>query len=316
MNGITKSAANIEKSQGVAKKHREHYVRLAENRQIIRSIMAIRCSLYGFLGKGIFLFPFCRIFRYSAHMKGVILAGGNATRLYPLTKITNKHLLPLYNKPVIFHAVEKLVNAGIDRIMIVLSPQYLDDFVSVLGSGQAFKSKNGDHQIQIVYGIHNEPGGIAQGLCIAHDFVGDDSVVLHLGDNIIEDDITEQVRNFTGGAKVFLKEVRDPERFGVAILDENNRVVEIIEKPKTPVSNLAVVGVYIYDNTVFAKMKGQPKSDRGEYEITWVNNRYIDEGSLDVGRIEGAWFDVGTFDSLLTASNYMKKKEDMKQAQS
>ena len=241
-------------------------------------------------------------------MKGVILAGGSGTRLHPLTKITNKHLLPLYNKPVIFHAVEKLVNAGIDRIMIVLSPQYLDDFVSVLGSGQDFKSKNGDHQIQIVYGIQNEPGGIAQGLCIARDFVANDSVTLHLGDNIIEDDIRDQVRSFTSGAKIFLKEVHDPERFGVATIDADNRVTEIIEKPKEPKTNLAVVGIYIYDNTVFQKMEGQPKSDRGEYEITWVNNRYIDDGSLEAGNVLGAWFDIGTFDSLLTASNYMKEK--------
>jgi len=243
-------------------------------------------------------------------MKGVILAGGSGMRLHPLTKITNKHLLPLYNKPVIFHAVEKLVNAGIDRIMIVLSPQYLDDFVSVLGSGQDFKSKNGNHQIQIVYGIQNEPGGIAQGLCIARDFVANDPVVLHLGDNIIEDDIALQVKNFTTGARVFLKEVHDPERFGVATLDKQNRVIEITEKPKVPASNLAVVGVYIYDNTVFTKMEGQPKSERGEYEITWVNNRYIDEGTLDAESVEGAWFDIGTFDSLLTASNYMKEKHE------
>ncbi len=242
------------------------------------------------------------------YMKGVILAGGSGTRLHPLTKITNKHLLPLYNKPVIFHAVEKLVNAGIDKIMIVVSPQYLDDFGSVLGSGQDFKSKNGGHQIQIVYGIQNEPNGVASGLWLAKDFVGSDSVVLHLGDNIIEDDITDEIRNFKTGAKVFLKPVHDPERFGVATLDEGGRVVEIIEKPSNPESNLAVVGVYIYDNTVFTKIQGQEKSARGEYEITWVNNCYIDEGTLTAGEVAGAWFDVGTFDSLLTASNYMKEK--------
>jgi glucose-1-phosphate thymidylyltransferase len=159
-----------------------------------------------------------------------------------------------------------------------------------------------------VYGIQNEPGGIAQGLCIARDFVAGDPVVLHLGDNIIEDDITAHVQSFKGGAKVFLKEVHDPERFGVATLDASGKVKEIVEKPKNPASNLAVVGVYIYDNSVFAKMEGQPKSDRGEYEITWVNNRYVDEGSLDAGKVMGAWFDIGTFDSLLTASNYMKEK--------
>lgn len=241
-------------------------------------------------------------------MKGVILAGGSGTRLHPLTKITNKHLLPLYNKPVIFHSVEKLVNAGIDKIMIVVSPQYLDDFVSVLGSGQEFESKNTGHQIQIVYGIQNEPRGVAEGLWIARDFVGNESVTLHLGDNIIEDDIASHVKTFTRGAKVFLKPVHDPERFGVATLDDKKRVSEIIEKPKNPKSNLAVVGVYIYDNTVFDKMKGQPRSERGEFEITWVNNRYIEEGTLEAAAVEGAWFDVGTFDSLLSASNYTKEK--------
>ena len=214
-------------------------------------------------------------------MKGVILAGGSGTRLHPLTKITNKHLLPLYDKPVIFHAVEKLVNAGIDRIMIVLSPQYLDDFVSVLGSGQDFKSKNTGHQIQIVYGIQNEPRGVAEGLWLAKDFVGTESMVLHLGDNIIEDDISEDIASFKTGAKIFLKEVSDPERFGVATINEKKQVVEIIEKPKNPKTNLAVVGIYIYDNSVFKKMEGQPKSDRGEYEITWVNNRYIEEDELN-----------------------------------
>lgn len=246
-------------------------------------------------------------------MKGIILAGGSGTRLHPLTKITNKHLLPLYNKPVIFHAVEKLVNAGIDRIMIVVSPAYLDDFVSVLGSGQDFKSKNG-HQVQIIYGIQNEPGGIAQGLCIAKDFVGAESCVLHLGDNIIEDDISEHVASFTSGAKIFLKSVHDPERFGVATLDEAGNVTEVIEKPKQPKTNFAVVGVYIYDNSVFTKMIGQPVSDRGEYEITWVTNKYIEEGSLKSGHVQGAWFDIGTFDSLLNASQYMREKHQKSSA--
>lgn len=248
-------------------------------------------------------------------MKGVILAGGSGTRLHPLTKITNKHLLPLYNKPVIFHAVEKLVNAGIDRIMIIVSPQYLDDFVSVLGSGQDFPSKNTGHQVQIIYGIQNEPEGIAQGLVLARDFIGDESCILHLGDNIIEDDVAQDVMNFKIGAKIFLKEVHDPERFGVATLDETgSRVIEVIEKPKEPKTNLAVVGVYIYDNTVFKKMIGQPKSDRGEYEITWVTNKYIEEGALEAGRVQGKWFDIGTFDSLLNASQYMREKHLKKEA--
>lgn len=241
-------------------------------------------------------------------MKGVILAGGSGTRLHPLTKITNKHLLPLYNKPVIFHAVEKLINAGIDKIMLVASPQYIEDFVSVLGSGINFKSKNTGKQIQIVYGIQNEPSGIADGLWIAKDFVGVDPVVLHLGDNIIFEDLGEHVQNFKSGAKIFVKEVADPKRFGVATLDEAGRVIEIVEKPESPASNLAVTGIYIYDNSVFNRMIGVPPSNRGEYEITPINNSYIQTGELEAVHITGDWFDVGTFDSLLAASLHMKER--------
>ena len=241
-------------------------------------------------------------------MKGVILAGGNGTRLHPLTKITNKHLLPLYNKPVIFHAVEKLVNAGIEKIMIVASPQYIEDFVNVLGSGVNFKSTQTGKQIQIIYGIQNEASGIADGLWIAKDFVGTDPVILHLGDNIIFDDIGKHVREFKSGAKVFVKKVPDPERFGVAMLDKKGRIVEIIEKPKKPKSDLAVAGIYIYDNSVFERMVGMPKSERGEYEITWVNNQFIKTGELEAAHIESEWFDVGTFDSLLEASQYLREK--------
>lgn len=268
-----------------------------------------------FATKRLRLFVYFDCFLYSdsaqetaIHMKGVILAGGSGTRLHPLTKITNKHLLPLYDRPVIFHAVQKLVEAGLDKIMIVASPGYLDDFVSVLGSGRELVSKHTGKQVQIVYGIQNEPRGIAEGLWIAKDYIGNDNVVLHLGDNIIEDDIAEYITSFKGGARVFLKEVHDPHRFGVATLDAKNRVIEIIEKPKEPKTNLAVVGLYIYDNSVFKKLVDQPLSDRGEYEITWLNNKYIKEGTLQAGRIKGAWFDIGTFDSLLAASLYMKER--------
>ena len=243
-------------------------------------------------------------------MKGVILAGGSGTRLHPLTKITNKHLLPLYNKPVIFHSVEKLVDAGIDKIMLVAAPAYIEDFVNVLGSGVNFVSKHTGNQVQIIYGIQNEPSGIADGLWIAKDFVGTDNVVLHLGDNIIFDDISEHIQNFKSGAKVFVKEVRDPERFGVATIDKNGRIIEIIEKPKKPISNLAVAGIYIYDNSVFDRMVGMPKSDRGEYEITYVNNKFIETNELEAATIDGDWFDVGTFDSLLHASQHVKMLQE------
>lgn len=241
-------------------------------------------------------------------MKGVILAGGNGTRLSPLTAVTNKHLLPLYDKPVIFHPIEKLVSAGIDKIMIITSPHHVDDFVSLLGSGQHFVSRSTGKQIQIVYGIQNKPGGIAEGLCIAAEYVDNDPCVLYLGDNIIEDDLTPHIQNFKSGAKIFLKEVRDPHRFGIATVNEGFKVTKVVEKPENPESNFAVVGVYIYDNSVFQKMVGQPFSERGEREITYVNNKYIDEGTLEATLLTESWFDVGTFDSMLEASNYMQKK--------
>lgn len=241
-------------------------------------------------------------------MKGVILAGGDATRLRPLTLVTNKHLLPVYNKPLIYYGIEKLVEAGIDRIMVVTSPRHVENFVGLLGSGQNFISKRNGKQIQIVYGIQNGPSGIADGLYIAKDYVGTDNCVLYLGDNILEDSLVRSISSFTSGATVFLKEVNDPERFGVAEVDGSGRVLSIEEKPKRPKSNLAVVGVYLYDNTVFHKMMGQPLSERGEYEITYINNRYIAEGTLQFVRLHKEWFDAGTTDSLIEAGNFMRRK--------
>lgn len=243
-------------------------------------------------------------------MKGVILAGGRATRLYPLTLVTNKHLLPVYNKPVIHYAIEKLVSAGIDRIMIVTSPNHIEGFIGLLGSGQNFVSKKNGKQIQIVYGIQDNPTGIADGLYIAKDYVGNDNCVLYLGDNIFEDDINQYIKNFKRGALIFLKNVPDPERFGIAVVDKKGNVINIEEKPKKPKSNLAVTGLYIYDNSVYKKMTGQPKSARGEYEITYVNNKYIKEGKMKASFLKKEWFDIGTIDSLMQASNYMKNKNE------
>lgn len=241
--------------------------------------------------------------------KAVILAGGTGSRLHPLTLVTNKHLLPLYNKPVIFFAIEKLVASGIDKIMIVVSPGHMDDFVQLLGSGKKFTSKHTGHQIQIVYGIQNKPEGIADGLWIAKEFVGNESCVLHLGDNIIEDDLSEHIQNFESGAKIFLKEVPDPKRFGVVTFNNQGKVTEIIEKPSVPKTHYAVTGIYLYDSTVFEKVKRLKKSDRGEYEITDVSNQYIEEGTLEFHILSGKWFDVGTFDSLLRASNYIAQQQ-------
>ncbi|MDP2593172.1 MAG: sugar phosphate nucleotidyltransferase [bacterium] len=241
-------------------------------------------------------------------MKAVIMAGGNGTRLYPLTAITNKHLLPLYNRPVIFHIIDKIVSAGIDRIMIVANPHSLNHFVQLLGSGKDFVSQKTGTQIQIIYGIQNAATGIAYGLHIARDYIGTDNLVFFLGDNIVEDDLLTHVENFKGGAKVFLKKVKDPRAFGVAEVDKHSRVICIEEKPDKPKSSLAVTGVYIYDNTVFQKLDGQKLSKRGELEITDLNNKYAQEGTLEAVMLKKPWFDIGTFDALLEASKYMKKK--------
>jgi len=241
-------------------------------------------------------------------MKAVILAGGRGTRLEPLTLPTNKHLLPLYDKPVIYHAIEKLVKAGIYKIMVVTSPNHIDSFVKSLGSGQYFPRPDGK-QTQIVYGIQNEPNGIAYGLYVAKEYVGDDNCVLYLGDNIIEDDLTPYIKNFKGGAQVFLKPVKDTWRFGIARVDKKGKITAINEKPAKSRSNLAVAGVYIYDNTVFDKMLHQKKSARGEYEITYINNLYIKEGTLRAAYLKKPWFDIGTVDSLYETSLYMKAKQ-------
>ncbi|KKW15558.1 MAG: Nucleotidyl transferase [Parcubacteria group bacterium GW2011_GWA2_50_10b] len=244
-------------------------------------------------------------------MKAVILAGGTGTRLHPLTLAVNKHLLPVFDKPVIYHAIEKLVDAGISKIMIVTSPHHIDSFVKLLGSGQHFRSRTKKgKQIQIVYAIQNEPSGIAHGLYFAEDYIGNDNCVLFLGDNIIMDNIAPSIKKFKKGASVFLKKVRDPERFGVATIDSKGKVTGIEEKPVKPKSNLAVTGLYIYDNTVFKKIRQIPKSKRGEYEITDLNNLYIKEGTLNSHVLKKEWFDIGTIHSLHEASVFMRKKSN------
>ncbi|OGG73864.1 hypothetical protein A3A40_02535 [Candidatus Kaiserbacteria bacterium RIFCSPLOWO2_01_FULL_54_20] len=241
-------------------------------------------------------------------MKAVILAGGSGTRLHPLTLVTNKHLLPVFDKPVIYYAIEKLVDAGVTKIMVVTAPHHIDSFVRLLGSGQHFVPKRTTaKQIQIVYGIQNEPNGIAYGLFIAEDYIGKDNCVLFLGDNIFLDDITPTIQKFKKGASVFLKEVRDPKRFGIAAV-KRGKITSIEEKPAKPKSNFAVTGLYIYDNTVFKKIRKIPPSERGEYEITDVNKLYLEEGSLHFNLLKKEWFDIGTVDSLHKASQFMKKQ--------
>ena len=231
-------------------------------------------------------------------MKGVILAGGLGTRLYPLTKITNKHLLPVYNKPMIYYPLEALVKAGIKDIMIVTGGNYAGDFLRLLGNGREFGLKH------INYTYQEGEGGIAHALSLAEYFADGSPICVILGDNIIEKNIKKAVKNFEKqkvGAKILLKEVPDPERFGVAEI-ENGKLIRIVEKPKKPKSNLAVTGIYMYDSKVFDIIRTLKPSERGELEITDVNNAYIKEGTMTYEMLEGWWTDAGTFESLLRAN--------------
>ena len=235
-------------------------------------------------------------------MKGIILAGGSGTRLRPLTQVTSKQLLPIYNKPMIYYPLETLLKAGIKDILIIVAPDHAGDFLKLLGSGKEFGCK-------FTYEIQDKPEGLAQAFIIGENFIGDDSVTLILGDNLYEDDFSDAIQSFQKGGRVFLKQVEDPERFGVAEFDENNKVISIEEKPKQPKSNYAVTGMYIYDNSVVAKSRSLQPSQRGELEITDLNNVYLKEGSLDVAFVEGKWLDTGTFESLHEAIIFARERE-------
>jgi glucose-1-phosphate thymidylyltransferase len=232
-------------------------------------------------------------------MKGVVLAGGTGSRLNPLTKVTNKHLLPVYDKPMVYYPIQTLVNAGIQEILLVTGGKNAGDFLRLLGNGRDFGLKH------LNYTYQEGEGGIAQALGLAEYFVDGDLLCVVLGDNILENNICAAVENFKKqkrGAKILLKAVPDAQRFGVAEV-RGDRVVGIEEKPKAPKSNYAVVGVYLYDATVFEKIRRLKPSGRGELEITDVNNFYIQEGTLTYEILEGWWSDAGTFDSLLRANN-------------
>lgn len=237
-------------------------------------------------------------------MKGVILAGGLGTRMLPLTKITNKHLLPVYNQPMIYYPIQTLTRAGIDEIVIVTGGHYAGDFLNLLGNGKEFGLRF------INYAYQEGEGGIADALRLAREFTGQDSIVVILGDNILEKDITPYVEKFKqqDGAKILLKEVPDPQRFGVAELDASGKVTNIIEKPKSPKSNLAVIGVYMYDNTVYDIIQTLKPSARGELEITDVNNAFLRAGRLSADVIDGWWTDAGTFPSLYRATRLVAEK--------
>jgi glucose-1-phosphate thymidylyltransferase len=231
-------------------------------------------------------------------MKGVILAGGLGTRLHPLTKITNKHLLPVYDRPMIYYPLQTLINAGITDIMIVTGGSNAGDFLRLLGNGKEFGLKH------INYTYQEGEGGIAQALSLAEYFADNESICVILGDNLVEGNIVSAVKDFKeqkNGAKILLKEVPDPERFGVAEIVEG-KLVGLEEKPRAPKSNLAVIGIYMYDNRVFDIVKTLKPSGRGELEITDVNNAYIEAREMTWGMLEGWWTDAGTFESLLRAT--------------
>ncbi|HJO27508.1 MAG: spore coat protein [Planctomycetes bacterium] len=232
-------------------------------------------------------------------MKGIILAGGLGTRLFPLTKITNKHLLPVFDKPMIYYPIQTLVNAGIQEIMIVTGGRKSGDFLSLLGNGKDFGLGH------LNYAYQEGEGGIAEALGLARHWAAGDEICVILGDNLIEKNIKCAVDDFRGqggGAKIMLKEVHDPQRFGVASL-EGERVTGIVEKPSEPESNLAVIGIYMYDRRVWDIIDTLEPSERGELEITDVNNWYIRDGSMTFEVLDGWWTDAGTFASLRGASN-------------
>ena len=236
-------------------------------------------------------------------MKGVVLAGGTGSRLYPLTKVTNKHLLPVFDKPMIYYPIQTLVNAGIREILLVTGGKNAGEFLRLLGNGRDFGLKH------LNYTYQEREGGIAEALALAEYFADGEPICVILGDNLIEYNICRAGENFekqTEGAKIILKQVPDAQRFGVAEV-RGNHVIRIEEKPKAPKSDYAVIGIYFYDKTVFDKIRRLKPSARGELEITDVNNFYIEEGPLTYEVLEGWWTDAGTFESLLRANNLVAK---------
>lgn len=248
-------------------------------------------------------------------MKGIVLAGGLGTRLHPLTKVTNKHLMPVYNRPMIYYPVQTLVDAGISQILIVTGGNNAGDFLRLLGNGKEFGLKHLDYMYQ------EGEGGIAAALSLAEYFVDNDLVCVILGDNVYEKSVRQSADDFIKrghGAKIHLKKVENPQRFGVPLIS-GDRILKIEEKPKVPKSDYAVTGLYMYDHTVFDIIRTLKPSGRGEFEITDVNNAYIERDDMTYDVIEGWWSDAGTFDSLLrtnilVASQFEGNSEEIPQA--
>jgi glucose-1-phosphate thymidylyltransferase len=236
-------------------------------------------------------------------MKGIILSGGTATRLFPLTATTSKQLLPVYDKQMIFYPLNTLIKAGIKDILMIVAPEHSGQYLNLLGS--IFEK----YDIRIEFKVQKLPKGLAEAFILGEDFIDNENVVMILGDNIFEDDFSEDIKNFKSGAKIFAKKVTDPERFGVVKFDENNKAVQIVEKPKEWISDYAIPGLYIYDNRVSEIAKNVKPSERGEKEITSLHNYYLEKGELEVSAFSGEWLDAGTFDTLLEAGKIVKEKE-------
>ncbi len=234
-------------------------------------------------------------------MKGIILSGGTGTRLYPLTKVTSKQLLPVYDRPMVFYPLQTLLRAGITDILFIIAPDHAGDYLKLLGSGKELGAK-------FSYEIQDKPEGLAQAFVIGEDFIDNDSVCMILGDNIFEDDFSEIIKDFKAGGHIFAKQVSDPERFGVVKFDEKMNAVEIEEKPKKFLSDYAITGLYLYDNRVVEAAKQVKPSPRGELEITELHNWYLTRGELKVDIVKGDWIDAGTFESLFRATELARKK--------
>jgi len=243
-------------------------------------------------------------------MKGVILAGGLGTRLYPLTHVTNKHLLPIYNKPMIYYPIQTLVHAGITDILVVTSGPHVGHFLGILKNGTEFGATH------LEYAYQEKPdGGIADALALAKHFAEGDSIAVILGDNTTDADISSEVQHFHDGSLIYLKPVPDPERFGVPVFDkdDSSKILAIEEKPKDPKSNFAVTGLYLYDNKIFDYINELEPSHRGQLEITDANNRYIKAGAMRWAELRGFWSDAGTFGSLFRANQFWAEKSGFKE---
>jgi glucose-1-phosphate thymidylyltransferase len=241
-------------------------------------------------------------------MKGIILSGGAGTRLRPLTKVTSKQLLPIYNKPMIYYPLEKLLNAGIKEILIIVAPDHCGDYMKVLGSGKDFGPG-----VRFTYEIQDSPDGLAQAFILGENFLDDgDNVTLLLGDNLFDAELADAVKNFQSGAQIFVKEVpeEDRTRLGIVEMDENKNVISIEEKPEQPKSSYAQTGIYMYDKQVIEAVKNQKPSARGELEITDLNNWYLQKGQLKAKILDGEWIDAGTFESYYQANQWAYNKEN------